>query len=140
MLTAFAAIVLSASNPALPAAEASSGGKVPYRQCRWLVKGSSASGDVKICRTKAEWRQWEMCNSATSYCSAEQKAQRYGGRTAFALSEDSRVICRIVKGTGSRLSSTKICLPQREWQRQWDEASAATFDMQDRSMLPEGPK
>jgi len=51
--------------------------------------------------------------------------------SAFPLNEDSRVICRIMAQTGSRLRSAKVCLPQREWQRMWDNGTEATRSLQD---------
>jgi hypothetical protein len=137
MLSTLIAISFAGMSPSVSTV-VDSNGRVPYRQCRYLVQGASAKDDVKVCRTKAEWRQYDMCNSATSYCSKEQKAKRYGRATAFAMSEDSRIVCKLVKGTGSRLSSMKICLPVREWERQWLNASSSAFDMQDHSTRPGG--
>ncbi|MEP7316298.1 MAG: hypothetical protein ABI667_06350 [Sphingomicrobium sp.] len=138
MLATVIAMAVAAQNPAAASLQIPTREKLPFRVCRFLVQGPSARGDIKVCRTKAEWRQWELCNSPTTYCSAEQKAARYGRRTAFALSEDSRVVCRIVKMTGSRLANVQVCLPQREWLRQWEESSATVLKVQDYSKVRTG--
>lgn len=105
----------------------------PVRQCRIVAVGISRSSDITICRTKAQWRARDMCGGPTRFCTPQQKAEMSGKRTAFSMSEDSRVICRVLMGTGSRLSSQRVCLPQREWQRMWDDSSAGTRKLQDQS-------
>ena len=107
-------------------------------QCRIMVSGVSRSGDISICRTKAAWRALESCRGATRYCSPEQKAALTARRTAFSLSEDSRIVCRLLSATGSRLRSQQTCLPRREWQRMWDENSTAVRKLQDQSIRPVG--
>jgi hypothetical protein len=104
----------------------------PNMVCRKIVLGTSRSSDVTICKTKAAWAASDACKGPTRYCSPEQKAAMRAKFTAFALTEDSRVICREVKGTGSRLSSAKVCLPNREWQRMWDNGRETTANIQDR--------
>lgn len=107
-------------------------------QCRIMVSGASRSGDISICRTKAAWRELESCRGATRYCSPEQKAALNARHTAFSLSEDSRIVCRLLSATGSRLRSQQTCLPRREWQRMWDENSTAVRKLQDQSIRPVG--
>jgi hypothetical protein len=107
-------------------------------QCRIMVAGVSRSGDVTICRTKAAWRELESCRSATRYCSPEQKAALAAKHTAFSLSEDSRIVCRLLTATGSRVRSQQTCMPRREWQRMWDESSAGVRKLQDQSTRPQG--
>ena len=94
----------------------------PTMYCRNMVVGASRSGDVAVCRTKASWAAFDSCQGITRYCTPEQKAAIRAKYTAFALNEDSRVVCRIIRGTGSHLSSTKVCMAQREWQRMWDDS------------------
>ena len=106
-------------------------------QCRIVVAGASRSGDITICRTKAAWRDLESCRSATRYCSPEQKAAMSAKHTAFSLSEDSRIVCRMLSATGSRLRSQQTCMPQREWQRMWDESSYGVRKLQDKSARPD---
>lgn len=110
-------------------------------QCRAIVVGVSRSGDVLVCRTRAEWRRYDSCRgSVTRYCAPKNRT-KLGTATSFALSEDSRIICRNLKATGSRLATQRVCLPQREWQRMWDETSKAVAVLQDKSMkVPEIPR
>lgn len=103
----------------------------PGMVCRKMVLGMSRSGDVTICKSKAAWAASDACKGATRYCSPEQIAEMKAKYTAFALTEDSRIVCREVKGTGSRLSASKVCLPNREWQRMWEQGSETTRDIQD---------
>src|SRR6476659_10598271 len=95
--------------------------KEPTRYCRAMVVGASRSSDVLICKTKAQWDDFDSCRGVTRYCTPSQKAalaQKHAA--AFALTEDSRIVCRVLKITGSRLASQPTCLSQREWQRMWD--------------------
>ncbi len=70
-------------------------------------------------------------------------AQGTPAATASTANDDSKVVCRTTKGTGSRLSSQRVCLPKREWQRMWDESRSTMGSLQDRQMAPTdnmGPK
>lgn len=111
--------------------EMASGKASPIRYCRNLVIGASRSGDVTICRTKQGWADWDSCRGATRYCSPAQKKAMRAKYTAFPMNEDSRIVCRVLAATGSRLSSAKVCLPQREWQRMWDDGRETTASLQD---------
>ena len=103
----------------------------PTLYCRNMVVGASKSGDIAVCKTRAAWADWDSCQGVTRYCSPAQKAAMRAKYTAFALNEDSRIVCRIVNGTGSRLSSRKLCMAQREWQRMWDDSRETARDLQD---------
>lgn len=124
----------------LSAAVSSAEPQVPFRkietplQCRVMAAGASRSQDITICRTRAAWRDLDSCRGATRYCSPEQKAALSAKHSAFSLSEDSRIVCRLLSATGSRLRSQQTCLPQREWQRMWDEASYGVRKLQDKSI------
>lgn len=107
-------------------------------QCRVMVPGASRSQDITICRSRAAWRDLDSCRGATRYCSPEQKAALGAKHTAFSLSEDSRIVCRILSATGSRVRSQRTCLPNREWQRMWDETSYGVRKLQDFSTRPVG--
>ena len=102
-------------------------------QCRMMVAGVSRSADISICRTKAAWSELDSCRGGTRYCSPEQKAAMTAKHMAFSLSEDSRIICRLLSATGSRLRTQQTCMPRREWQRMWDDSSSATLKLQDKS-------
>lgn len=139
MLTIALASMLAASNA--PLVEAPSAKGQPTRYCRAMVIGYSRSGDVSVCRTRAQWDDFDSCHGATRYCTPEQKAARAKAHyTAFAMDEDSRIVCRIVSATGSRLHSAKTCLPQREWQRMWDQGRETMGSLQDHQskQVPQG--
>lgn len=104
--------------------------KGPTLQCREMGGAASRSQAIVVCRTKAQWQRMETCQGATRYC-APKKSQ-----TTFTMNEDSRVVCRRLKVTGTRLSYQDTCLPQREWERMWKESAAATYKMQDFSTRP----
>ena len=124
------AMIANAAIANLPTEAASRKGMATL-YCRNMVVGASKSGDIAVCKTKAAWADWDSCQGVTRYCSPAQKAAMRAKYTAFALNEDSRIVCRIVKGTGSHLSSTKVCLPQREWQRMWDDSREEARNYQD---------
>lgn len=115
--------------------------KQPTLYCREVIEGPSASQSLKICRTKAQWQRHDSCNgSVTRYCEARRKAAlpagaTVGEQTAFALSEDSRIVCRVMSITGTRVRQSQVCLPKREWDRMWQDASRNTFKAQDWSKL-----
>jgi hypothetical protein len=109
-------------------------------QCRIMVPGTSRSEDITVCRTRAAWRGLDACRGATRYCSPEQKAAIAAKHTAFPLSEDSRIVCRMLSATGSRLRTQTTCMPRREWQRMWDDTSSAVRKLQDHSTRPAGQR
>ena len=53
------------------------------------------------------------------------------GPTPFTNKEESRIVCKTVLGTGSRLNSQRLCMPKREWQRMWDNSKEAMGSLQD---------
>jgi len=124
------AMIANAAIANIPTEATSRVGK-PTLYCRNMVVGASKSGDIAVCKTRAAWADWDSCQGVTRYCSPAQKAAMRAKYTAFALNEDSRIVCRIVNGTGSRLSSRKLCMAQREWQRMWDNSRETARDLQD---------
>ena len=118
--------------------EAASRKGMPTLYCRNMVIGVSRSSDVSICKSKAAWSDWESCQGVTRYCSPAQKAAMRAKYTAFPMNEDARIVCRVLAATGSRLSSSKICLPQREWQRMWDDSRETARSIQDRQSTRPG--
>ena len=129
-----ASMMVAASDP-LPV-EAASMKKEPTRYCREIGSASSYSEAIRICRTRAQWLEREACNGATRFCPPKKlPAVATSGiaarETAFPLDEDARITCRIVKVTGSRLRSAKLCLAQREWNRMHNDAREEVGDLQD---------
>ena len=128
MLTVLIASLLTAVNEPAPVVTASLD-KDQKKYCRPLMIGIARSDDIYICRSKEAWTKADSCKGATRYCSPAEKAS-IGGYTAFPLSEGSRIVCRVLKATGSRLSAQRTCLPQREWQRMWDNSSETMGELQ----------
>lgn len=131
-----ASMMVAASDPA--PIEAASLKGVPTRYCREIGSAASRSQAVVICRTRAQWQRREACLGATRYCAPQKRAAStaMGPETAFPLNEDSRIVCRRVRVTGTRLTSQRTCLPQREWQRMWDESLGTMSTLQNRHSTP----
>lgn len=125
-MSLLAATLLALSPAATPAAAAVTP-KSETRFCREMFKSSSRVHSVKVCKTRLEWRRWEACHaSVTRYCTPRNKrlaASQVGRETPFPLNDDSRIICRLVKETGTRIVTQELCLPKREWDRMWVETS-----------------
>ena len=138
---AMASMMVAASD-SVPQPAASLKGE-PTRYCREWGSAISRSEAIRICRTRAEWLRWDGCHGATRYCAPKKKVATSGqaGReTAFPLNEDSRILCRNVKSTGTRLRSESVCLPMREWERMWKDSAEASLKLQDKSTRPQGPQ
>ena len=143
MLAFLMASMMVAANDPAPREAASLQG-VPSRYCREMGGAVSRSQAIMICRTRAQWQRMQTCNDATSYCAPKKTlalvTEMPGRETAFPLNEDSRIICRRLSVTGTRLTSLKTCLPQREWERMWKDSAEATLRMQDQSTRVEAPQ
>ena len=102
--------------------------------CREMGSADSRSEAIVICRTRAEWQVRDACQGATRYCSAEEKMAMTSGlpgrETAFPASEDSRIVCRKLSITGSRLRSISTCLANREWRRMYDDTQTEMKELQ----------
>lgn len=127
-----ASMMVAASDP-VPTPAASLAGQ-PTRYCREFGSAPSRSQAIMICRTKAQWARTDACTGATRYCAPRKQTASLsppGKMTAFPLNEDSRILCKVAKITGSRLRSTNICLPMREWDRLHANSKEEVSDMQD---------
>jgi len=100
------------------------------RICREMLMSSSKLGAVKVCKTRAAWRRWERCHSATRYCAPPTQQTV----TVAALPGD-KLVCKYLKTTGSRLEQQKICATKRQWELTELEAQEAMRDRQSQSML-----
>ena len=143
LVFALASMLIASSDPApaqiasQTASQSASLKGQPTRYCREMGSAASRSQAVFICRTRAEWRKWEGCHSATRYCPPKQLP---GRETAFPMNEDSRIVCRQLAVTGTRLRSIRSCMPQREWERMWKDSAEVTFRLQDKSTRSTGPQ
>ncbi len=135
MLSLFMASMLVAANDPVPIREAPryTG---PSLQCRELGSAPSRSQAITICRTKAQWMRIESCRNVTRYCAPRKKDASFNGKTAFNLNEESRVVCRLIKASGSRLTKQQLCLSLRDWQRMADETQAGMGSLQNRHSTP----
>ena len=136
--TVVASAVVPSSNSAHREAASLKG--APTRYCREIGSAASRNQAIRICRTRAQWQRRETCNGATRYCAPMKRLASVdlGRETAFPLNEDSRIICRRLKVTGTRLTSQKACLPQREWERMWKDSAEAALKLQDKSTRVQG--
>ena len=50
--------------------------------------------------------------------------------TAFLASDDSRIVCRKLRITGSRLRSSMTCMANREWRRMYDDTQTEMKELQ----------
>ena len=136
MITLILASMMVAPIDPAPVEVASLKGQ-PTRYCRELGSAASRNQAIMICRTRAQWQRAETCQGATRYCAPRKKVAMLtdvpGAMTAFPLNEDSRIVCRRLKVTGTRLTSQNACLPQREWERMWKDSAEAALKMQDKS-------
>lgn len=134
MFTLVMASMMVAVSEPLPTPAASLAGQ-PTRYCRELGSAASRSQAVMICRTKAQWSRSERCSGVTTYCTPRKRLASLSGElgraTAFPLNEDSRILCKVMKMTGSRLRSTTMCLPKREWDRMHANSKEEMNDLQD---------
>ena len=131
-----ASMMVASSDPA--PLQAASLKEAPTRYCREVGSAASRNQAIRICRTRAQWQRMQACNGATRYCAPTKRvaSAAMGRETAFPLNEDSRIICRRLAVTGTRLTSQNTCLPQREWQRMWDESRSTMGTLQDRHSTP----
>ena len=109
--------------------------KEPTRICREMNNASSRLYSSKVCRTRAEWRRWEACHgSVTRYCTPTKRmtveTASLGRETAYPLNEDSRMICKDLKETGTRIIVHHTCMPKREWDRMWADNSEGVRKLQ----------
>ena len=137
-----ASMMVAASDPA--PRQAASLKNEPTRYYRELGSASSRKEAIMICRTRAQLLEWDACHGATRYCPPKKRVAMISGlpgrETAFPLNEDSRIICRKLSVTGTRLKSESVCLAKREWDRMWEESAEGTLELQDQSTRLEGPK
>lgn len=110
----------------------------PTRYCREMGSAASRSQAIMICRTRAQWLRAEACSGPTRYCPGKKVAALTGAETAFPMNEDSRIVCRRLRATGTRLTSVRTCLPQREWDRMYANTQGDMKELQDKySKLPQ---
>ncbi|MEO7411526.1 MAG: hypothetical protein ABIU10_09470 [Sphingomicrobium sp.] len=134
MLTFILASLMIAPPSGSAPQQTASSKDLPTLQCREMGSAGSRSEAIVICRTQAEWQVRDACSGATRYCSPEEKMAMASGlpgrATAFPASEDSRIVCRKLLITGSRLRSTNTCLANSEWRRLYDDTQTEMKELQ----------
>ena len=143
MLAFVLASMMAAGNDPSPRHLASLDGH-PALICREWGGASSRGEAIKICRTHEGWLAWDGCHSPTRYCTRQQRMalnSTFPGRaTAFPMDDDSRMLCRKLSVTGTRVRSISTCLPQREWDRLWRDSADETRKLQEFSKRGNGPQ
>lgn len=127
-------ISMAAANDPLPP-HAAVAAKEPTRYCRAAVSSKQRHGYL-ICRTRADWARWEECNRATRYCAPRSLPAGVTigkSNTAFPLNDSSKILCRPVRVTGTRLVTQEICLPKREWARLHTDTREGVLKLQEHS-------
>ena len=136
------ALLLQAAAPAQPfkaptsIPAGSSTVEVPYvkqtKYCRDMFNSSSRLGSFRVCKTRAEWRRWEKCHSATRYCAPPVQQT-----VTVASLPDEKLVCQYLKETGSRLEPQKICATKRQWELTELEAQENVRNHQNMSAHPQ---
>jgi len=117
------AVVATESMPATVAAKPAKG---TTKSCREMLLSSSRLGAIKVCKTRAEWRRFDDGHrSVTRYCTPEKKTERLVSQW-----KSDRMVCKDIKETGSRLSTTRVCSTAREWRLAEEEAQKTIRDRQ----------
>ncbi|HEV2044399.1 MAG TPA: hypothetical protein VGR05_06940 [Sphingomicrobium sp.] len=129
MLAFIMASMMVVANDPAPVQAASLEGQ-PTRYCREMGGAASRSQAILICRTRAQWARRDACDGPTRYCPPKKRVASL--ETAFPMNEDSRIICRQLRVTGTRLTSVKTCLPQREWDRMYANTQGDMQELQDK--------
>lgn len=98
------------------------------RTCREMMNSSSRVGaPFRVCKTRADWRRWDRCHSATRYCAPVKTA---------VLPDNQDLICKYLKVTGSRIAQQKICATRRQWELTELETQETIRNRQNQSKLP----
>ena len=80
--------------------------------CRDMSVSNSRLDRVKVCKSPAEWRRWDLCHtSVPSDCSPKKKTVRVSG-----LSPSDKLICKTFRETASRIGQRRFCATKREWE------------------------
>ena len=102
--------------------------------CRDMAMSSSRLDRVKVCKSKAEWRRWDLCHTSVPRdCSPKKKTVRVAG-----LEPSAKLICKTFRETASRIGQRRFCATKREWDLTEYEAEDMLRDRQNRSTLTGG--
>lgn len=80
--------------------------------CRDMAMSSSRLDRVKVCKSRAEWRRWDLCHTSVPRdCSPKKKTVGVAG-----LSPSDKLICKTFRETASRIGQRRFCATKREWE------------------------
>ncbi len=90
------------------------------KSCRDMSMSNSRLDRVKVCKSRAEWRRWDLCHSSVPRdCAPKKKTVRVAG-----LSPSDKLVCKTFRETASRIGQRRFCATKREW-------DLVEFDSQD---------
>lgn len=126
------ALLILLAAPAETVATTSSSPEAEALTCRDMSMSNSRLDRVKVCKSRAEWRQWDLCHSSVPRdCSPKKKTVRVAG-----LSPSEKLVCKTFRETASRIGQRRFCATKREWQLVEFESQDAIRDRQAQSLLP----
>ena len=100
--------------------------------CRDMSMSNSRLDRVTVCKSRAEWRQWDLCHTSVPRdCTIKKKTVRVAG-----LSPSEKLVCKTFRETASRIGQRRFCATKREWQLVEVESQDAIRNRQSQSMLP----
>lgn len=80
--------------------------------CRDMSMSNSRLDRVKVCKSRAEWRSWDLCHTSVPRdCAPKKKTVRVAG-----LSPTDKLICKTFRETASRIGQRRFCATKREWE------------------------
>lgn len=97
--------------------------------CRDMLTSSSRVRPLRVCKTRAAWKRWERCHSATRYCAPPKQPTV----TVVSLPGD-KLICKYIKTTGSRIEQEKVCGTKAQWEIADRETQQHVRNVQNQSM------
>ncbi|WP_118856998.1 hypothetical protein [Sphingomonas mesophila] len=98
--------------------------------CRDMAMSSSRLDRVKVCKSKEEWRRWDLCHtSVPRQCSPKKATVGVAG-----LAPSEKLICKTFRETASRIGQRRFCATRREWELVALESRDAIQDRQSQSM------
>lgn len=131
-MIATALLMMLAMPTGAPAA--ATAGSEAEMACRDMAMSSSRLDRVKVCKSKAEWRRWDLCHTSVPRdCSPKKKTVRVAG-----LEPSAKLICKTFRETASRIGQRRFCATKREWDLSEYEAQDMLRDRQSRSTLTGG--
>lgn len=126
------ALLILLAAPAETSATNLAGLEAEANICRDMAMSSSRLDRVRVCKSRAEWRQWDLCHTSVPRdCTLKKKTVRVSG-----LSPNEKLVCKTFRETASRIGQRRFCATKREWQLVELQSQDAIRDRQAQSLLP----